>query len=297
MGRLQSGLVAPSRSTDKAAPSRLYVLYLSRCTISCAAALPPPPAAAAPCRCLARRTRMQTDAREVDAAAVPTRLATSRHEAWRDLTTHRVNEYCAGLVVLEKRVQKAEAEALSRSQLPLLMLQSYATAEAQALVVQEQGRKVSYEREQREKKEAAERAVREQQERVQQLAAAQQMAAQQQQQALMMQRQQLLLQQQQQAAAAIAAKQQQQQQASAPKVQQQQQQQQLGVPQQVAQPPGMPLGLLRAWCRKGRAWRCGRQQGSPRRSSSSQAAECSRDQGAAASGPQSSHQSAQVGVL
>ncbi len=167
----------------------------------------------------------ETDAREAEGAPDGGgRLATSRHEAWQDHVMHRVNEYGAGLVMLDKRIRKAEAEALQRSQLPLLMLQSYATAEAQALGAGEVQRRIKAEHD---KKAAIVRAQQEEARKQQEA-----LEAQQRQQQSMADR----LQQQQAMAAAAqqkAAAQQQQMAAAAAQQQQQQQQQQ----------PGMATGI------------------------------------------------------
>lgn len=154
----------------------------------------------------------QADLREVEAQPGAARLATTRHEAWQDFVMHKVNEYGAGLGLLEKRIHKAEQEALQRSQLPLLMLQSYATAEAQALMYAEQQRpqQVAAEREaQRQAEQQRQQALLAEQMQKQMLAQQQQMLAQQQaaaaaaaaQQQMLAQRQQ----QQQQAVASAAA--------------------------------------------------------------------------------------------
>ena len=68
-------------------------------------------------------------------------LATTRHEAWQVYCRLKANEIAAALMVLDKRVGRAEAEAAPQSALPLLMLQSYATAEAQVLAGSEQQRR------------------------------------------------------------------------------------------------------------------------------------------------------------
>lgn len=178
-------------------------------------------------------------------------LATSRAEAWADFITHKVDEYGAGLAMLEKRIHKAQAEALQRNKLPLLMLHSYAAAEAKQLVDTEQQRPAMIAAE----REAARQAeLRRQEEQRQAALLAQQRAQQeaalrqQQQQQMMMAAQQAALlqkqQQQQAAASAVAARQQQlgTQQAS---MQRQQgmpvQPQMAGVPagQQAVRPPGM----------------------------------------------------------
>lgn len=192
----------------------------------------------------------ETDAREAEGAPNGAgRLATSRHEAWQDHVMHRVNEFGAGLVMLDKRIRKAESEALQRSQLPLLMLQSYATAEAQALSAGEVQRRIKAEQD---KKAAAVRAQQEEARRQQEALEAQQrqqlsMADRlQQQQAMAAAAQQKAAAQQQQLAAAAAAQQQQQRQQQmaagvgmAP--QQQIRPQMPAVAQQAAQQP--PLGL------------------------------------------------------
>ncbi|KAI7836257.1 hypothetical protein COHA_009847 [Chlorella ohadii] len=137
----------------------------------------------------------ETDAREAEGAPGQTfRLATSRHEAWQDHVMHRVNEYGAGLVMLDKRIRKAEAEALQRSQLPLLMLQSYATAEAQALGAGEVQRRIKAEHD----KKAAIQQMRPQMPAMAQQAALQQPPPGLQQRPPMMQQQMPMMQQQQQ---------------------------------------------------------------------------------------------------
>ncbi|KAL4446341.1 hypothetical protein ABPG77_003148 [Micractinium sp. CCAP 211/92] len=76
----------------------------------------------------------QTDMRDVASQqGQGASLATSRAEAWADFIMHKVDEYGAGLAMLEKRIHKAEVEALQRNKLPLLMLHSYAAAEAKQL--------------------------------------------------------------------------------------------------------------------------------------------------------------------
>lgn len=157
----------------------------------------------------------QADVREVEAQAGAARLATARGEAWQDCAMHKVNEYGAGLSLLDKRIHKAEQEALQRSQLPLLMLQSYATAEAQAMMFSEQQRpqQAAAERTAQVQQAAAAAAAAEQQ-RQQAMLAQQQMRQQMQQQALLAQQQQQMLVQQQQMQQQAAAQQRQQQQAA-----------------------------------------------------------------------------------
>ncbi len=144
----------------------------------------------------------QTDMRDVASQqGQGASLATSRAEAWADFIMHKVDEYGAGLAMLEKRIHKAEVEALQRNKLPLLMLHSYAAAEAKQVVDTELQRPalIAAEREaarqaelrrQEEQRQAAllaqqraqQEAVRRQQQQQQQLMAAQQAAMLQQQQ-------------------------------------------------------------------------------------------------------------------
>lgn len=157
----------------------------------------------------------QTDIREVASQqGLGAALATSRAEAWADFITHKVDDYGAGLAMLEKLIHKAEAESLQRNKLPLLMLHSYAAAEAKQLVDTEQQRPTIIAAE----REAARQAeLRRQEEQRQAALLAQQRAQQeailrQQQQQQMVAAQQAILQQQQQAASAAAAQQHSQQQ-------------------------------------------------------------------------------------
>ena len=197
---------------------------------------------------------LETDAREVEGMPGDVRLATSRHEAWQDFTMHRVNECAAGLALLQKKVRQAEAEALQRSQLPLLMLQSYATAESQAAVQQERKRRLVAEQEKERARQAAVQAAQQrqldQQRQQQEAARLAQEQEQQRQQAMLMAQQQ----QQQQAAAQQQAAQQQAMQAAAAAAQQQQQPMQPpggmpqmprppGFPAPAGMPPGLPPGM------------------------------------------------------
>lgn len=156
----------------------------------------------------------QTDIREVASQQrLGAALATSRAEAWANFIAHKVNDYGTGLALLEKRIQKAEAEALQRNKLPLLMLHSYAAAEAKQLADTEQQRPAMIAAE----REAARQAeLRRQEEQRQSALLAQQRAQQEallrQQQQQMMAAQQAMLQQQQQAVSAVAGQQHSQQQ-------------------------------------------------------------------------------------